>query len=100
MQHFTHVANRHDVWYVANGWLYCYRYVAQHAKVSSASQDVSPNPYAQQVKQNVGRLRSDAAPARAGAAESLGREASNVARGTFRTADPPGRVQVVATTTR
>jgi hypothetical protein len=37
MQHFAHVANRHDVWYVANGWLYCYRYVAQHAKVSGAS---------------------------------------------------------------
>ena len=36
MQHFSHVANRRDVWYVANGWLYCYRYVAQHAKVSGA----------------------------------------------------------------
>jgi len=34
IQHFAHVANRHDVWYVANGWLYCYRFVAQHAEVS------------------------------------------------------------------
>lgn len=38
MQHFAYVANRHNVWYAANGWLYCYRYVAQHAKVSGASQ--------------------------------------------------------------
>jgi len=38
MQHFAHVANRRDVWYVANGWLYCYRYVAQHAEVRTASQ--------------------------------------------------------------
>lgn len=38
MQHFAHVANRRDVWYVANGWLYCYRYVAQHAEVIAASQ--------------------------------------------------------------
>jgi hypothetical protein len=38
MQHFAHVANRRDVWYVANGWLYSYRYVAEHAKVSPASQ--------------------------------------------------------------
>jgi hypothetical protein len=27
------VANRKDVWYVANGWLYSYRYVTQHARV-------------------------------------------------------------------
>ncbi len=37
MQHFGHVADRHDVWYVANGWLYCYRYVAQHVEVSGGS---------------------------------------------------------------
>ncbi len=37
MQHFAHVANRCDVWYVANGWLYSYRYVAENAKVSPAS---------------------------------------------------------------
>jgi S-adenosylmethionine synthetase len=24
------VANRKDVWYVANGWLYSYRYVAEN----------------------------------------------------------------------
>lgn len=33
MQHLRHVAHRKDVWYVANGWLYCYRYVAEHASV-------------------------------------------------------------------
>jgi hypothetical protein len=33
MQHFAHVAGRRDVWYVANGWLYSYRYAAQHAQV-------------------------------------------------------------------
>lgn len=35
MQHFAHVANRPDVWYVANGWLYSYRFVFQHAKVQA-----------------------------------------------------------------
>jgi hypothetical protein len=35
MQHLAHVANRKDVWYVANGWLYSYRYVAQHARVAA-----------------------------------------------------------------
>ena len=35
MQHLSHVANRKDVWYVANGWLYCYHYVAEHASVIS-----------------------------------------------------------------
>ncbi|NQT17358.1 MAG: hypothetical protein HQ582_31680, partial [Planctomycetes bacterium] len=33
MQHFTHVSKRPDVWYVANGWLYSYRYVAENARV-------------------------------------------------------------------
>jgi hypothetical protein len=33
IQHFGHVARRKDVWYVANGWLHCYRYVAEHARV-------------------------------------------------------------------
>lgn len=37
MQHFAHVANRQDVWYVANGWLYCYRHVARHVKLSRSS---------------------------------------------------------------
>ena len=36
MQHLAHVANRKDVWYVANGWLYAYRYVAENARVSAA----------------------------------------------------------------
>lgn len=34
VQHFAHVANRRDVWYVANGWLYSYRFVAERARVS------------------------------------------------------------------
>jgi len=33
IQHLSHVANRKDVWYVANGWLYSYRYVAEHAHI-------------------------------------------------------------------
>jgi len=33
VQHLAHVANRKDVWYVANGWLYSYRYVAENAQV-------------------------------------------------------------------
>ncbi len=37
MQHLTHVANRKNVWYVANGWLYSYRYVAQHVVVTRVS---------------------------------------------------------------
>ncbi len=36
MQHLAHVANRNDVWYVANGWLHAYRMVAQNARVSEA----------------------------------------------------------------
>ena len=32
MQHLAYVAKRKDVWYVANGWLYSYHYVAQHAR--------------------------------------------------------------------
>jgi hypothetical protein len=35
MTHLAHVANRKDVWYVANGWLYSYRYVAEHARVQA-----------------------------------------------------------------
>ena len=38
MQHLAHVANRKDVWYVANGWLYSYRYVAEHARVVAGRQ--------------------------------------------------------------
>lgn len=33
MQHLAHVANRKDTWYVANGWLYSYRFVADNARV-------------------------------------------------------------------
>jgi len=36
MQHLAHVAHRKDVWYVANGWLYAYRYVAENARVADA----------------------------------------------------------------
>jgi hypothetical protein len=35
MQHLAHVANRKDVWYVANGWLYSYRYVAENVNQHS-----------------------------------------------------------------
>ncbi len=35
MQHLAHVANRPDVWYVANGWLCSYRYVAENVQVTS-----------------------------------------------------------------
>jgi len=33
IQHLAHLANRKEVWYVANGWLHSYRYVAQNVKV-------------------------------------------------------------------
>jgi hypothetical protein len=33
--HLRHVADRKDVWYVANGWLYSYRYVAENAVVKT-----------------------------------------------------------------
>jgi hypothetical protein len=33
-QHLAHVANRQNVWYVANGWMYSYRYVAERARVT------------------------------------------------------------------
>ncbi len=42
MQHFAHVANRKDVWYTANGWLYSYRMVAERAKVAPKGQEGSP----------------------------------------------------------
>ncbi len=35
IQHLNHVANRKDIWYVANGWLYSYRYVADNVSVTS-----------------------------------------------------------------
>jgi hypothetical protein len=38
MQHLAHVANRKDVWYVANGWLYSYRYVAENARVAGGGE--------------------------------------------------------------
>ena len=38
MQHFAHVANRKDVWYTANGWLYSYRIVAERAETIKISQ--------------------------------------------------------------
>lgn len=33
LHHLSHMAHRKDVWYVPNGWLYCYRYVAERACV-------------------------------------------------------------------
>jgi hypothetical protein len=35
MQHLAHVANRKNLWYVANGWMYSYRYVAERARVTA-----------------------------------------------------------------
>ena len=34
IQHLAYVANRKDVWYAANGWLYVYRFVAENASVT------------------------------------------------------------------
>lgn len=44
VQHLRHVSNRKDVWYVANGWLYRYHYVAENAivKLVEASDRSSP----------------------------------------------------------
>ena len=39
MQHLAYVANRNDVWYVANGWLYSYHYVAENAQVASSPRE-------------------------------------------------------------
>jgi hypothetical protein len=39
MQHLSYVANRTDVWYVANGWMYSYHYVAENAVVTGAQLD-------------------------------------------------------------
>ena len=33
VQHLAYVAAHKDVWCVANGWLYCYRYVMEHGSV-------------------------------------------------------------------
>ena len=33
MQHLRYVSGRPGDWYVANGWLYSYRYVAENARV-------------------------------------------------------------------
>jgi len=40
MEHFKHVANRTDVWYVANGWMYSYHMVAERANVTQYTGDV------------------------------------------------------------
>jgi hypothetical protein len=37
MAHLAHVANRRNVWYVANGWMYSYRYVADRVRVTRDS---------------------------------------------------------------
>ena len=38
MQHLAHIANRKDTWYVANGWLYAYHFVAENTHVSGGQQ--------------------------------------------------------------
>jgi hypothetical protein len=35
IQHLDHIANHKDVWYVSNGWLYSYRYVAENVSVAN-----------------------------------------------------------------
>ncbi|HWR27945.1 MAG TPA: DUF2341 domain-containing protein, partial [Candidatus Thermoplasmatota archaeon] len=44
MQHLSFVANRTNVWYVANGWLYSYHYVAENAVVSGGQMHLSDIP--------------------------------------------------------
>jgi hypothetical protein len=39
MYHLNYVANIPTVWYVANGWMYSYRYVAENALVSECESD-------------------------------------------------------------
>ncbi len=34
MAHPAHVARRRNLWYVANGWIYSYRCVADRARVT------------------------------------------------------------------
>lgn len=34
IQHLAHVANRKNIWYAANGWMYLYRYVAEHVQIA------------------------------------------------------------------
>lgn len=55
VQHLAHVANRRDVWYVANGWLYAYRYVAEHARVTppKAARSAGGNPLAERAAYDV-----------------------------------------------
>ena len=36
MQHLAYVSNHKDVWYVANGWLYSYRTVAERVNVAQS----------------------------------------------------------------
>ena len=44
MEHFRYVANRKDVWYVANGWLYSYHMVAERASVTQESSSTEYYP--------------------------------------------------------
>jgi hypothetical protein len=44
MEHFRYVANRKDVWYVTNGWLYSYRMVAERASVTQESSSTEYYP--------------------------------------------------------
>jgi len=39
MQHLSYISNRSDVWYVANGWLYSYHFVAENALVTSGGEN-------------------------------------------------------------
>ncbi|MFA5102634.1 MAG: DUF2341 domain-containing protein [Candidatus Thermoplasmatota archaeon] len=44
MQHLSYIANWTDVWYVANGWLYSYHYVAENAVVTGGLMNVTDIP--------------------------------------------------------
>jgi hypothetical protein len=39
MEHFRHVSNRTDVWYVANGWLYSYHMAAERAVIEQLTSE-------------------------------------------------------------
>jgi len=46
MKHFEYLANRPDVWYVANGWLYSYHAVAENVSVIESSElNIASIPY-------------------------------------------------------
>lgn len=47
IQHFAHVANRRDVWYAANGWLYAYHLAAEKVQVAKREETATSPPASQ-----------------------------------------------------